>query len=73
MNPYNIIMLGQGQASFYDFIGMVALMGGIEMVVAGENLVLDVNYDGGIYHPPPPALTVVTIELTLTVVWLPPE
>jgi hypothetical protein len=52
---------------------MVALVRGVEMVVTGEDLLLDVGYDVGIYHPPPPALTVVTIELTLTVVLCPPE
>ena len=66
-------MLCQCQAPFDDLIGVVALMGSIEMLVAGENLQLDVSYDSGIYHPPPPALTVVTIELTLTVVLCPPE
>ena len=69
----HIVMFGQVQAPFYDFIGMTALMGRIEMVVAGEDFLLDVCYDSGIYHPPPPALTVVTIELTLTVVLCPPE
>ena len=59
-------MFGQGQTPFDDLVGMIALMGRVEMVVAGEDFLLDVCYDSGIYHPPPPALTVVTIELTFT-------
>ncbi len=69
----DIIMLCQFKASADDGIDMVALVRGVEMVVTGEDLLLDVGYDVGIYHPPPPALTVVTIELTLTVVLCPPE
>ena len=69
----HIVMFGQGQTPFDDLIGMIALMGRVEMVIAGEDFLLDVRYDAGIYHPPPPALTVVTIELTLTVVLCPPE
>ena len=66
-------MLCQSKTSFNDLIGVVALMGSVEMVVAGEDFLLDVCYDCRGYHPPPPALTVVTIELMLTVVLCPPE
>ena len=69
----HFIMLCQSKTPFDDLIGVVTLMGSVEVVVAGEDFLLDVCYDVGIYHPPPPALTVVTIELTLTVVLCPPE
>lgn len=69
---FHIIMLGQGQTPFDDLIGMIALMGSIEKVVAWEDFLLDVCYDRGIYHPPPPAFTVVTIELTFTLTLCPP-
>ncbi len=39
----HIVMFGQGQTPFDDLIGMVPLMGRVEMVVAGENLLLDVG------------------------------
>ena len=36
-------MLGQGQATLDDFFGMVAPVGGIEMLVARQDLLLDVK------------------------------
>ena len=40
----NVIMLGQGQAALDDFFGMVAPVGGIEMLVARQDLLLDVGF-----------------------------
>ena len=36
----DIIMLCQGQAAFDDLLGMVALVGGVEMVVTGQDVLL---------------------------------
>ena len=38
----DFIMLGKRQASFDNFICMIALMGGVEMVVAWKDLLFDV-------------------------------
>ena len=39
----DIIMLGQGQTAGDDFFGMVTLVGGVEVVVAGEDFLLNVG------------------------------
>ena len=38
----HLVVFGQGQAAFDDLLGMIALMCSVEMVVAGQNVLLDV-------------------------------
>ena len=44
-----------------------------EVILSPPGFHLEARRRGVIYQPPPPALTVVTIELTLAVVLCPPE
>ena len=46
----HLIVLGQGQAAFDDLLGVVALMGRVEMVVAGQDLLFDVGFYFLSYH-----------------------
>ena len=52
VNHINIhfVMLSQSQTSFYYLLRVVALVGGVEMVIARKDLLFDVCYYFLLYH-----------------------